>query len=195
MKKLFIILFLIGFFAGCDKPKTKETSEIVKKNSTQKNIGYKKTDDLPLNKKNAKSSFNKNANKILDKVIKKIDDFDAALGVQYARFSYETNRFLETEDTNYLSKISFIEFNDFFRDFTKTLEKRKITTKEHELLTKMTLDRIKRVVTEDDCFNIYDIAISLLEIECFNDNIIDVIKQWQLKGYEQFKKMGISFIL
>ncbi|GEM_PF-2250269 len=86
----------------------------------------------------------------LDSALKVMDDFSAALGAQYARFSYDTNRLLTAQHTNFLLSCSIPEYADFMRDFVNTrLEAKSISSDEYALIKAVAAQRILEIAAGD----------------------------------------------
>lgn len=100
----------------------------------------------------------------MDAVLKAMDDFSAALGAQYARFSYDTNRVLTAQYTNYLSRLPDAEFVDFVRDFTSAVQLRGITSNEFDLLHAVVVTRLAEFAQRGDMERYGSVADNMLSI-------------------------------
>ena len=131
----------------------------------------------------------------LSKVIKEMDDFSAALGLQYARFSYDTNRVLTAEYTNYLSNISLEEYLDFMLDFKENMKMRGINEDEYNLIEIMTIDKMEKAKTDKEWFLLSDIGGQVIEMAFHNDinKMGDFAVIWFDNAYKQFKRNGDFF--
>lgn len=83
---------------------------------------------------------------VTDNVLKGIDDFSAALGLQYARFSYDTNRYLAAY-TNMIVRLSHEEFCDFLLDFMKA-RAHACTAEELELIRLLCRERLSSIIAQ-----------------------------------------------
>ena len=118
MKNLILIIFgiLLFLFVGCDAQNNKKAEAT--KHSNKKLIEDVKEKVIEKREKKTEKPALQKTDAALSKVIKEMDDFSAALGLQYARFSYDTNRYL-IDYTNVIVKLTDEEFLDFLNDFYK----------------------------------------------------------------------------
>lgn len=100
----------------------------------------------------------------MDAALKAMDDFSAAMGAQYARFSYDTNRVLTAQYTNYLSRLPDDEFEDFVRDFTCAVHQRGITSNEFDLLYAVVEARLADFAQRGDMERYGRVADNILSI-------------------------------
>jgi len=108
-----------------------------------------------------------------DIVRKGIDDFSALLGLQYARFSFNTNRCL-LDQTNLLARIPPDDFQDFILDFTRA-RKWKIHGEELTAYRNLIRRRIDELVPDGDPEIYADLAVA--HVNSYGYDNID------LKGY------------
>lgn len=102
--------------------------------------------------------------KHLDASLKVMDDFSAALGAQYARFSYDTNRVLTAAHTNYLSRLSDHEFADFVADYSRAASLRGIQQDEFSFLYDLVLQRMAHLVSVGDIDTYNDVVFGTLPL-------------------------------
>jgi len=91
MKNLILIILgiLLFLFVGCDARSNKKAEAT--KHSNKKLIEDVKEKVIEKREKKTEKPVAQKTDAALSKVIKEMDDFSAALGLQYARFSYDTN--------------------------------------------------------------------------------------------------------
>jgi hypothetical protein len=143
MKNLISIIFgiLLFLFVGCDAQSNKKAEAT--KYSNKKTVENVKEKAIEKTKKKNEKPVAQKTDAALNKVIKEMDDFSAALGLQYARFSYDTNRYL-IDYTNVIVKLTDEEFLDFIRDFMKARNKG-INNAELTQFRELLLQRLARV--------------------------------------------------
>lgn len=127
------------------------------------------------------------AQKSADGIIKAMDDFSAALKLQYARFSYDTNCFLTVVDTNYLVNLPVEEFRDFMFDFKKAVRMRGLMQGECALLYEMIMDRINSGLGTPQWSYVSDALCCLTEIAGQNNDaeVMQVPSVWLEYAYKQ----------
>ena len=100
----------------------------------------------------------------LDSAVKLMDDFSAALGAQYARFSYDTNRVLTAQYTNYVRNLPQEEFVDFLADFYHTCRIRGVRPGEYDLLYAIVCERLAALVAASNYNSYDDVAYYTLQL-------------------------------
>ncbi len=105
--------------------------------------------------------------KHLDTTLKLLDDFSAALRLQYARLSYDTNRVLTAAHTNYLSRLPHDEFLDFVRDFYRTCFKREMGAEEWSLIFLLTSNRLCQMASTGDMNGYHHLADDTLNMALY----------------------------
>jgi len=196
MKNLLILVFFASFllYSACDNRNTKDAKSVKAEAKKQTKNGPKKT--VEKSEKKSEKIIIKKADAALDKIIKEMDDFSAAFGAQYARFSYDTNRVLNVEHTNYLSNVSLEEFLDFVFDFYRSVKIRGINYEEYNLIEIMTINRMEKAKTDEEWYLLTDIGGQVITIAFLNQDINKMANfavTWFDSAYKQFKKNGDFF--
>ena len=145
MKKeenIIIVFLLITFWTlctGCENKNREKVPPVITQTAKQLQNIIK---DENTNKKTEKPVAQK-TDAALSKVIKEMDDFSAALGLQYARFNYDTNFYL-LDYTNVIVKLTDEEFLDFIRGYLKA-HNNGINNAELTQFRELLLQRLKSV--------------------------------------------------
>jgi len=194
---VFVIIFVLSFSAcdsGNDK-KIKKNSDVQRSNALQPDHDSVKKYGIKTHGRKSEKIDDNKTDAAIDKVIKETSDFNAALGAQYARFSYDTNRVLTAEYTNHLSNISLKKYLDFVLDFKKNVKMRGVNDEEYNLIEIMTIDKMKNAKTDKEWFLLSDIGGQIIAIAFHHDinKMGEFAVTWFDSAYEQFKRNGEFF--